>query len=343
MKAAVLHAPNDLRLEEIADPIPGDGEVVVAPKACGICQTDYLAITGGRMNWDPGSVMGHEFAGVITEVGPRVTGWEVGDEVVVSPVGTCGRCRHCQAGMQHYCVDGYVIGGDGQPRFYNGAFAERCKAPATSLFLKPPSLSFEAAALTEPLAGSYKGMIAYSQMTVGEDVVILGVGSMGLLLTQVASAAGAGTLIAMDLVEGRLAMARECGATHTINGAHEDVKQRVYEILPEGPDLVFEAAGALAAAELTFDLCRRGTRVNIFGVIIPGTVPVSPRDIHFMEIRMDASFSVTPTVMRKSLKLQETGLVDTSKIITHHFPLEAIHDAIAAMEREDRVKVVVTV
>ncbi len=78
--------------------------------------------------------------------------------------------------------------------------------------------------------------------------------------------------------------------------------------------------------------------MNIFGVIIPGTVPVSPRDIHFMEIRMDASFSVTPTVMRKSLKLQETGLVDTSKIITHHFPLEAIHDAIAAMEREDRVK-----
>ncbi len=132
--------PTTYGSEEIADPIPGDGEVVVAPSACGICQTDYLAITGGRMNWDPGSVMGHEFAGVITEVGPRVTGWEVGDEVVVSPVGTCGRCRHCQAGMQHYCVDGYVIGGDGQPRFYNGAFAERCSVPATSLFLKPPSL-----------------------------------------------------------------------------------------------------------------------------------------------------------------------------------------------------------
>jgi L-iditol 2-dehydrogenase len=341
MKAAVLHAPNDLRLEEIPDPTPGDGEVIVAPKACGICQTDQLAFTGGRLNWEPGSVMGHEFAGVITQVGSRVEGFDVGDEVVVSPVGTCGRCRHCQGGMQHYCDDGYVIGGDGQSRFYNGAFAELCKVPATSLFPKPETLSFEAAALTEPLAGSYKGMIAYSQMTVGEDVVILGVGSMGLLLTQVASAAGAGTLIGVDLVESRLAMARECGATHTINGATEDVKQRVHEILPQGPDLVFEAAGALEAAELTFDLCRRGTRINVFGVIVPGTVPVSPRDIHFTEIRMDASFSVTPTVMRKSITLQEKGLVDASKIITHRFPLEGIHDAVAAMDREDRVKVMV--
>lgn len=342
MKAAVLHAPNDLRLEEIPDPVPGEGEVILAPKACGICQTDYLAITGRRMNWDPGSVMGHEFSGVVTDIGPRVRGVEVGDEVVVTPVGTCGRCRHCQAGMQHYCADGYVIGGDGQPRFYNGAFAERCRVPASSLLAKPPSLSFEAAALTEPLAGSYKGMIAYSQLTVGEDVVILGVGSMGLLLTQVAAAAGPGTLIAVDLVDSRLALARECGATHVVNGAREAVKERVYEILPEGPDLVFEAAGALAAAELTFDLCRRGSRINIFGVIIPGTIPVSPRDIHFTEIRMDASFSVTPTVMRKSLKLQETGLVDTSKIITHRFPLDEIHSAIEAMDREDRVKIVVT-
>ena len=341
MLAAVLRAPNDLRLEQVPDPAPGHGEVVVAVKACGICQTDYLAITGGRMNWEPGSITGHEFAGVIANVGDGVEGWAEGDDVVVMPIGTCGRCKHCQAGKQHYCVDGYVIGGDGQPRFYHGAFAEYCKVPASSLFAKPATLSMEAAALTEPLAGSYKGMIAYTQMTVAEDVVIIGGGSMGLLLTQVASAAGAGTLIVVDLVDFRLDMAKRCGATHTINGASEDVKARVAEILPDGPDVVFEAAGALQAASLAFDLCRRGTRMNMFGVIVPGTIPVSPGHIHFTEIRMDASFSVTPTVMRKSLDLQRKGLVDAGKIITHRVPLADMYEALDIMKQPDRVKVMV--
>lgn len=342
MVAAVLHAPGDLRLEVVQEPDPGEGEVVVAPRACGICQTDYLAITGGRRNWQPGSVMGHEFSGTVAKVGRRVDKLAEGDDVVVSPVGFCGRCRHCQAGRQHYCVDGYVIGGDGQPRFYNGAFAELCCVPSASVLPKPQALPFENAALTEPLGGSYKGMIVYSNMTVGEDVVIIGAGSMGCLLLQVARAAGAGTLIAVDLNAHRLAVARACGATHLVNGAETDTASAVRSILPDGPDLVFEAAGTLEAASLAFELCRRGTRLNMFGVIVPGTIPVSPADIHFTEIRMDASFSVTPTVMRKSLTLQERGLVDTGRIITHRFPLERIADAVEAMSAPDRVKVMLT-
>jgi threonine dehydrogenase-like Zn-dependent dehydrogenase len=185
-------------------------------------------------------------------------------------------------------------------------------------------------------------MIAYTQMTVGEDVVIIGSGSMGLLLTQVAHAAGAGTLTVIDLVASRLDLARKCGATHTVNAAEVDVSAAIAELLPDGPDVVFEAAGSLAAAEAAYQLCRRGTRLNMFGVIVPGTIPVSPAHIHFTEIRMDASFSITPTVMRKSLDLQRKGLVDTARIITHRFPLSAMDTAVATMAEPDRVKVMVT-
>ena len=130
--------------------------------------------------------------------------------------------------------------------------------------------------------------------------------------------------------------------SHIINATEVDPKQAVYEILPEGPDLVFEAAGVLEAASLTFALCRRGTRINMFGVIVPGTIPVSPADIHFTEIRMDASFSVTPAVLLNSIRLMEIGLCDPEKIISHRIALPDIHEALRVMETLERVKVVVT-
>jgi threonine dehydrogenase-like Zn-dependent dehydrogenase len=176
MLAAVLHDVQNMTLEELPRPEPGEGEAVVAVQACGICQTDYCAFTGKRMNWPKETVLGHEFSGVIAEVGPGVKGWAPGDEVVVSPVGYCGVCRECRLGRQHYCHHGYVIGGDGQPRVYHGAFAEFVRVPAVALYAKPPALSFEGTALTEPLAGSFKGMIEYSQLRLGEDVVIVGAG-----------------------------------------------------------------------------------------------------------------------------------------------------------------------
>ncbi len=126
-------------------------------------------------------------------------------------------------------------------------------------------------------------MIEYSQLRCPEDVVILGAGSMGLLLTQVAASGGAGRLVCVDVEDWRLHKALELGATHTINSRTEDLKARVADILPEGPDIVFEAAGALAAAEDAFALARRGTRLNMFGVIVPGTIPISPAEVHWLE------------------------------------------------------------
>jgi threonine dehydrogenase-like Zn-dependent dehydrogenase len=339
--AAALEAVGKMPLKEVPKPEPGPGEVVVRVRACGICQTDYCAYTGARTNFEPGVIVGHEISGTVDEVGERVVGWREGDDVVVSPAGFCGSCRWCRMGLQHYCKDGFVIGGEGFDRVLDGGFAEFVRAPTSVLYEKPPNVSFSAAAITEPLAGSYKGLIEYTQMRVGEDVVIVGAGSMGLLVGSIARAGGAGNLILIDIEDFKLDYARKLGASHTINCRATDAREAVYDILPDGPDIVFEAAGALEAASLAMDLCRRGTRVNMFGVIVPGTVPVSPAEVHFQETRVDASFSVTPRAMVRALDLQRKGLVDPGTIVTHEFPLSAMPQALETMGTVERIKIVI--
>ncbi len=341
MLAAVLEDVRKMVLKEVSRPSPGRGEVIVRIKACGICQTDYCAYTGQRTNWQPGQIVGHEMSGIVDEVGEGVAGFKEGDEVIVSPAVFCGQCEYCKSGREHYCPNGAVIGGEGFDNVLPGGFAEFVKAPVQTLYLKPQNVLFPAAALAEPLGGSYKGLISYTNLTVGEDVVIIGAGAMGLLLTQIAHAAGAGTLILIDIADFKLEYARRCGATHTLNSRNEDPTQAVAAILPKGPDVVFEAAGAMEAAELAFALCRRGTRINMFGVIVPGTIPVSPAELHFSETRMDASFSVTPRVMLKAIDLMRKGLVDTSRIITHEIPLGEIQRALDIMGTPERIKVVI--
>lgn len=341
MLAAVLEDVRRMVLKELPKPIIKRNEVLVRVKSCGICQTDYSAYTGRRTNWTPPMILGHEISGVIEEIGDEVESWKPGDEVILSPVISCGECDNCRLGLGHYCRSGKVIGGEGQKVVLPGGFAEYVAVPTSVLYKKPKNVSFDAAALTEPLAGSYKGMIEYSNLRLGEDVVIIGAGAMGLLLLELAVAGGAGNTIVIDVVDERLKKAKELGATHIINSKIMNPKEAVYDIIPNGPDIVFEAAGVLEAAKLAFELTRRGTRVNMFGVIIPGTIPVSPAEIHFNETRVDASFSVNPRVMTKAVSLLEKGKVDPGKIVTHKFPLTEIDKALSAMELPERIKVVI--
>jgi threonine dehydrogenase-like Zn-dependent dehydrogenase len=341
MLAAIFDGVRQMNLREIPIPEIGERELLVKVKACGICQTDYKAYTGERMNWTPPMIAGHEMSGIIAATGRGTPLFKDGDEVALSPVFSCGLCEYCRTGMHHYCPDGAAIGGDGYKTVWDGGFAEYVRVPVTAVYAKPKGISFAAAALTEPLAGSYKGLIENTKMIVGEDVVIIGSGGMGLLLTQIARAAGAGNLIVIDIDDFKLDYAKKCGASAVINSVKTDAKAAVYKILPKGPDIVFEAAGPIPAAELAYALCRRGTRINMFGVTTPGTIAVSPADIHFNEIKMDASFSVNTKAMIKSILLMEKKLVDPELIITHRFKLADIQKAFDKMSAPDRIKIII--
>ncbi|MAE30525.1 MAG: hypothetical protein CMO43_02835 [Verrucomicrobiales bacterium] len=168
-----------------------------------------------------------------------------------------------------------------------------------------------------------------------------GVGSIGLLCMMVAKAAGAGRLIAVDTSDYALRNASALGATHTVNPATEDARGRVYEIIPEGPDLVVEAAGPIEAVELMVALRRRGTKWNLFGITTHEKFELDGGVTHFMEGRMDASFGTTPLAMSKAIRLMETGLIDVEKVISHRFPLGRIDEALEVMAGPNRNKVII--
>ncbi len=340
MLAAILHDFNHLTLEEVPRPEPGPGEVLVRIKSCGFCATDFKAIKGIRRNVDFPLLPGHEPAGIIAGVGPFVKNVKEGDEVILSPSGFCGFCRNCRVGLTHYCEHSYSTGGDGTD-VRPGSFAEYTVTGANVVFHKPKNLSFDVACQGEPVSGAWKGLIHYSEMKVGDDVVVIGTGGIGMYCLMVAKAAGAGRLIAIDVSEYALNTARELGATHTINPTKCDPKAAVYDILPHGPDLVVEAAGPVKAVELMVSLVRRGTRWNIFGITTHEKFELDGGLMHFLEARMDSSFSTTPQAIEKAIRLMERGLVNVEKVISHRFPLAEIHKAVEAMGSPERNKVVI--
>ncbi|HOX38917.1 MAG TPA: alcohol dehydrogenase catalytic domain-containing protein [Candidatus Brocadiia bacterium] len=341
MLAAVLKDFDKLVLEDVPVPEPKMGEAVVRIKSCGVCATDYKAIKGIRRNVTFPIIVGHEPSGIVSAVGQGVTQFKEGDEVIIQPSGYCGHCANCRSGDTHYCKHSFVTGGDGPADVRNGAFAENMKTDAVCLFHKPKQISWDAAALTEPLSGAWKGVIRYSEMRVGDDAVIIGVGGIGLLCMMVAKAAGAGRLIAIDVSDYALGQASRLGATHAINPKKCDPVKRVYEILPEGPDLVMEAAGPIEAVKLTVALLRRGTRWNVFGITTHEKFELDGGLTHFLEARMDASFGTNPQAMLRAIRLMETGLVNPEEIITHRFPLTDIHKAVEVMGTPERNKVMI--
>lgn len=344
MLAAVLKDFNKLVLEDVPVPEPGPRQVLVRIVSCGFCATDYKAIKGIRRNVEFPLIAGHEPSGIVAAVGSQVTEFKEGDAVICQPSGYCGICQNCRNGNTHYCDHAYTTGGDGPDIVLPGAFAEYMVTGVECIFRKPANISFEAAALTEPLSGAWKGVIQKSEMQVGDDVVIIGTGGIGLLCMMVAKAAGAGRLIAIDASNYALANAVAIGgATHTINATTPDVVKQVYDILPDGPDLVVEAAGPIQAVELAVQLRRRGTKWNVFGITTHEKFELDGGHTHFLEGRMDASFGTTPLAMQSAIRLMERGLVDPGKIISHRFDLQDIHKAVEAMGQKERNKVVINV
>lgn len=341
MRAAVLKDVNKLVIEDVSKPEPGPTQVCIKVKATGICATDHKAVRGKRTNVTFPAILGHENAGIVDSVGSVVKYFKPGDKVILSPRGYCGVCETCRLGLLHYCADGFSTGGDGANTLLHGGFAEYMLTEETNVYHKPKNISWPAAALTEPLSGAWKGVINYSQMSIGEDVVVIGTGGIGLLCLMVAHRAGAGTLIAVDTSDYALKNALRLGATHALNPKNCAVREEVYKLIPRGPDLVIEGAGPIEAVNLMFELRRRGTRVNLFGITTHEKFALDGGYTHFMETRMDASFSTTPLAMTMAIRLMERGLVNTEEIISHKFPLEQINQAMEAMDQPERNKVVI--
>ncbi len=262
MRAAVYHGPGDIRIEDVADPgDPGPGEVRVRVLKAAICGTDSAEWEHGPILAVPPVILGHEFVGEVVAVGVGVRDLSMGDRVVSGAGVSCGVCEWCRSGRTNLCAAYYTLG-----LHVNGGLAEFVNSPSSICRRVPQNVSNDAAAMTQPLAVALHGL-RRAKVSAGSCTVIIGVGGIGGFLIAGAAARGASPLIAVDIDDERLAVARLLGATHVINAAHEDVVTRVAEITDSlGAHCVVEASGTASSPQLALDIVRRGGHALILGL-----------------------------------------------------------------------------
>lgn len=332
MRAAVLHAPRDVRVEAAPAPTPGPGEVVVQVSASGLCGTDYRIWSGDRPVRYP-LVMGHEFIGRIAAVGSGVDRVAVGDRVAVQPNYSCGQCPLCAEGNWNLCLSRTAVGID-----VDGGFAEQARVPARVCWPAPADLSEDQLILAEPLAVVVRA-VDRGDARAGQRAAVLGAGTLGLLAVQVLRARGLAVL-AVGRTERRLDIARALGATaHATTESGEHAAAARAFSGREGVDLVIETAGTAEALAHAVDLCRPGGRVVLTGL------PHEPSVMsYFPLVRRELTIvgsMIYQGEFPEAIRLLAAGLVRTERLLTHRFPLERIQDAFAAHRAPDSIKVAV--
>lgn len=326
MRAAIIETPGEIRVGNVEDPTPRAGEVVLRVGACGVCGTD-LHIADGEFPPTPYPIVpGHEFAGEVVGVGPGVENISEGGRVAVDPSLFCGRCHFCRRGRGNLCQNWGAIGDT-----VNGAFAEYVAVPAANAYALPESLSYEEAAIIEPVSCAVRGMHRLS-VSVGETVLVVGAGTMGLILSQLVINAGASRVAVADPNTERLARAAELGAASG---------EGIAELLEEEPlgfDCVIDATGVPAAIEEGLGAVKRGGKFLVFGVAPEeARVSVSPFRIYNDEITLLGSMAVLHSYPQ-AVDLVAGGVVNARSLLTGSLALDQYPEALDRVRRGEGLK-----
>ncbi|OIK13212.1 L-threonine 3-dehydrogenase [Bacillus sp. MUM 13] len=341
MKALVKHHRGfgaELRIVDI--PSINETEVLIKVKATSICGTDvhiysWDAWSQGRVN--PPYVFGHEFSGEVVEIGDKVTSVKIGDYVSAETHIVCGTCPQCLTGQGHICKNTKIIGVDTQ-----GCFAEYVALPAGNLWKNPAEMPLDVASIQEPMGNAVHTVLA-GEVT-GKTVAVIGCGPIGIMAAGVAKAAGAAKVIAFDLNDYRLKLAKDMGADFTVNSGQEDPLQQAYNLTDgNGVDVVCEMSGHPAAINQGFKMATNGGRVSIL------SLPVKPVEINITDDIVFKGLTVQGITGRKMFQtwqqvssLLASGQVDVTPVITHHLPLEEFEKGFDLMMKGECGKVVLT-
>ncbi len=326
MRAAIWEKPGQLKVIDAADPVPRHGELIVQVGACGICGTD-LHIADGDFPPTPYPIIpGHEFAGRVVARGDGIPGdWRDGERVAVDPSLLCGYCRACHSGRGNLCANWNAIGDT-----VDGAFAEYVAVPAASAYRIPESVDDRQGALIEPLSCAVHGVRRIGPV-IGEDVLLMGAGTMGLLLLQLLNRAGARSVTVVDHKSARLEAATAVGAA-SVAGDSSALERRTFGV-------AVDATGAPAAIEAAFQSLERGGRLLIFGVTSgDATVSLSPFRIYNDEITVLGSMAVLNS-FGAAADLMAAGTIDTAPLLDSPLALDQFPEALASVRNGDGVKV----
>jgi L-iditol 2-dehydrogenase len=327
-----LHGPRVLRCTDEPIPDPGDGEVLVRVTAVGLCGSDLHWFKEGTIGDAPLThplVLGHEFAGMI-ESGARR-----GERVAADPAISCGKCVACREGDPNLC-EHVLFAGYGAT---DGALRRYLAWPVENLHTLPDGLSDADGALLETL-GIALHALDLGHMRVGMTVGVFGLGPVGLLLVRLAALAGASRILATDVLDRRLQMARALGAEVFEASADDGERNAVLERGGRGVDVAFEAAGEPEAVETAVAVARPGGRVVLVGIPSVDQISFRASSARRKGLTLVMSRRMKHTYPR-AIRLAESGTVDLSGLVTHRFPLEEAEAAFAVLERRDGLKVIV--
>lgn len=337
MKAVVYSEPRKFEVKDIPYPTLKENQVIIKVKACGVCKTDVHIHNGEFISQFP-LTNGHEFSGLIEEVGSGVTAFAKGDRVVADNTVLCGECYYCRRNQPLFCENFYSLGVTGP-----GGFAEYVAVNQDKVF-RIEKLSFEEATLVEPTACVVHGMNVIDVQS-GDDVLLFGAGPTGLILAQAVKHGGAGRVVVVDPNQFKLNLAKELGMDDVILADRSDPDSHEKEIKkrhPKGFDIVIDASGIAGITERAIGYAKYGAKVVIYGVCNEGDrIQLSPYEIFRKEIKIIGSFAQTHC-FEQAIKLLENKTIKVDKLITHEFNLDEYGKALDILTNiKNKLKVII--
>lgn len=328
MLQAKLVDSEKIKLENVPIPDLEKEEVLIKIKTCGICGSDIHTYKGKHPFVHPPIVMGHEFSGIISRLGSKVSNLKKGDRVTVEPNIVCGNCYNCLNGRYNICYNLKVIGCVG----HNGAFAEYIAVPEDKVFKLPDEVSFEDAALVEPTAVAIHA-VRKSEQKIGDKILILGAGTIGLLVLQVAKLAGVEVVIT-DLRDYRLKKAKEFGADKVLNPINEDIFSYIKNNYgSDGIDLIYDCVAIEETCSQSIQIARKGTKIIIVGVP-EGSMNVNLAYVQDRELELIGTLMYTKKDFYTALEFIRRQKIQVSPLVTHKFKLREIEKAFQFLMKE---------
>ena len=337
MKALVKHSPKEgIWMEDVPDPKCGPGEVRIRITHTAICGTDKHIF-----EWDEWAqnnlklplIVGHEFCGIIDEVGPQVTHYNVGDRVSGEGHITCGNCRNCRAGKKHLCPETIGVG-----VHRDGAFAEYLVIPESNVWPLHEDIPSEIAAFFDPLGNAVHTALAFN--ITGEDILICGAGPIGMMAAAICKFSGSRNIVVTDINDYRLNLAKDLGASRTVNPRKEDIRTVFEELgISHGFDVGLEMSGNPEAFNQMISLMYNGGNIALLG-LLPNSTKVDWNKVIFKGLNIKGIYGREMyDTWYKMTQMIRSGL-SVSKVLTHHFKIDDFEKAFKVIESGNCGKVV---
>lgn len=333
MQALVLTAYNTFEIQDAPEPELGPEDVLIRVGACGICGSDIHGMDGSSGRRRPPIVMGHEAAGAVVRAGENVKKWQPGDRVTFDSTVYCGECAFCKRGQVNLCDNRRVLGVSCEEYRQHGAFAEYVAVPQRILYRLPDKVSFEQAAMVEPVSIAVHA-VARAGVGPEDTVAVIGTGMIGLLVVQVLRARGCRCIVAVDLDESRLALAKRFGASETLLANAGDVAGSIRGATGGvGVDAAIEVVGASASIEVAVKSVRKGGSVTLIGNLAP-TVDLPLQQVVTRELTLLGSCASSGEYP-ECLELMASGAIDVDPLISAVAPLHDGADWFHRLYRRD--------